>query len=180
MIAINLIEVAFILTSYLPSSTTSTIPRTLLDIRAADRVRITPTFLLGLLMVVAGTIIRITCYHRLGPNFTFELMLRSEHTLITTGPYSVVRHPGYTAGPTFMTGLLVQQMGEGSWWREVGIHDQILGRVFWITWVGIVAVVEFFLLYRTTAEDAALHRHFGEQWERWAQSTKYRLVPYVY
>ncbi|CAL1710560.1 unnamed protein product [Somion occarium] len=177
MIAINLIEVVVIVASNLPFSR---IQHNIFVGIQTDHVRITLSFLLGFLLVISGTMLRIFCYRILGPNFTFELTLRPDHDLITSGPYSVVRHPSYTGGLIFMTGLSVCQMGEGSWWKESGLQELVPGRLFWMVWVGVVAVVEAFLVYRTTVEDEALKGHFGEKWERWAKTTRYRLLPYVY
>ena len=56
-------------------------------------IRSTLPFLTGLALVAAGTLLRLTCYRCLGPLFTFDLTLFPKHTLITSGPYSIVRHP---------------------------------------------------------------------------------------
>ncbi|KAF8877094.1 hypothetical protein BD779DRAFT_1694641 [Infundibulicybe gibba] len=51
------------------------------------------TFVIASLVTLVGTLIRISAYRYLGTMFTFELG-RSQR-LVTSGPYSVVRHPGY-------------------------------------------------------------------------------------
>ncbi|KAG8215322.1 hypothetical protein J3R82DRAFT_8914 [Butyriboletus roseoflavus] len=58
---------------------------------------LTPTFLAGVLASLAGSLLRGHCYHILGKRFTYELSIRSSHTLVTDGVYGLIRHPSYTA-----------------------------------------------------------------------------------
>ncbi|KAG5643598.1 hypothetical protein DXG03_000606 [Asterophora parasitica] len=51
---------------------------------------IAATLLAGL-----GGYIRYRCYRELGTLFTFQVAIRKDHRLVTTGPYGAVRHPGY-------------------------------------------------------------------------------------
>ena len=44
-------------------------------------------FILGVCLLGVGTLIRVSCYRALGRFFTFELSIKTEHTLITEGPY---------------------------------------------------------------------------------------------
>ena len=53
-------------------------------------------FVLGCLTTAASGTLRLACYKTLGSLFTFELTLRSDHRLVTRGPYSFVRHPSYS------------------------------------------------------------------------------------
>lgn len=61
-----------------------------------DSIRLTPLFLLGTSMTAFGGFIRWRCYRELGKLFTFEMSIRKNHKLVMSGPYAVVRHPGYT------------------------------------------------------------------------------------
>ena len=69
--------------------------------RFAPQLRATPITLLGAALVACGCIIRLICYKKLGPLFTFDLTIFPSHTLVTSGPYGIVRHPAY-AGTLFM------------------------------------------------------------------------------
>jgi len=44
-----------------------------------------------------GAAIRFLCYKAMGKNFTYHLTIGEGHSLITTGPYSVIRQLSYTA-----------------------------------------------------------------------------------
>lgn len=81
--------------------------RTLLDPGGhKDAIHITPMFLLGVILATIGGYIRHRCYQELGVMFTFELSIRKDHRLVTTGPYRIVRHPGYTAAFITMAGFV--------------------------------------------------------------------------
>lgn len=58
----------------------------------------------GLLLVVAGAVIRLWAVRTLGVFFSVKLVLQPDQPLITAGPYRVVRHPSYT-------GVLVAAVG---------------------------------------------------------------------
>lgn len=51
---------------------------------------------IGMVAVWIGGAIRIACYRELGRLFTYELTIREKHRLVTSGPYSIVRHPSYS------------------------------------------------------------------------------------
>jgi protein-S-isoprenylcysteine O-methyltransferase Ste14 len=58
---------------------------------------ISPAFVFGALVASVGGLGRLLAYRALGKHFTFEMSIKKDHGLITSGPYSVVRHPSYTA-----------------------------------------------------------------------------------
>ncbi len=74
---------------------------------SADQIRITPLFLLGILLTTLGGYIRYRCYQELGRLFTFEMSIREGHELIRTGPYTVVRHPGYSGVICAILGIVL-------------------------------------------------------------------------
>ncbi|EMD40163.1 hypothetical protein CERSUDRAFT_151158 [Gelatoporia subvermispora B] len=144
------------------------------------QVRITPTFLIGWILLVAGGYIRYSCYRTLGRHFTFELALRDSHRLITYGPYSVVRHPSYTASMMAGVGLLLCVTGRGSWLAESGLMNSLAGRLCVLTWAAEKIFVPIVMLLRVEKEDGALRKEFGDQWEEWAKKTPYKLIPAVF
>ena len=88
----------------------STLPRHLLHhlhftSGSLSSIRITPHFLAGVGMASTGALIRWLSYRALGRFFTFELTIKENHKLITSGPYAYVRHPGYSAILLCVTGV---------------------------------------------------------------------------
>lgn len=55
----------------------------------AGSISITPSFLVGSVIAIAGAQIRLACYRALGRLFTFEMAVRSGHKLVTDGSSDV-------------------------------------------------------------------------------------------
>lgn len=111
--------------------------------------------------------------------FTFEVSIREDHGLITSGPYSIVRHPSYTGMAVMYAGMAVWHTAPGAWVRECGIQTTG-GRVFFGTFGTLMLAVLVALLKRVGQEDAALKKQFGREWIEWAGRVRYRLIPWVY
>ncbi|KAM5531771.1 hypothetical protein V8D89_014541 [Ganoderma adspersum] len=47
--------------------------------------------------------------------FTFEVIIKDDHKLITSGPYSYVRHPSYTGILCLTTGAYLMHFGAGGY-----------------------------------------------------------------
>ena len=141
---------------------------------------VTSTFLIGWSLIIVGASIRLLCYRTLGKHFTFELSLRKNQTIITYGPYSVVRHPSYTGTMLVTTGMVICHLGSGSWLNKCGILNHSIGILAAVVWASILKSVDVMLLARIGKEDAVLRKEFGDQWAAWAKQTPYRLVPFVY
>ena len=156
---------------------------------------LTPTFLAGVFVTLTGTLLRGYCYHALGKRFTFELSIRSSHTLVTDGVYGVVRHPSYTALLVVGVGWLLcvsDRQGSvvavcvgwaqafGSNRGESGNGNVILTGVLMGVWVTVLGLLLLFLCNRMDKEDLMLKKNFGREWQAWATRVPYRLVPGVY
>ena len=81
------------------------------------------------------------------------------HTVITTGPYAIVRHPMYTA---VVLMIMAMPVALGSRWGLVP-----------------AAVMAALLLVRTALEDRTLHRELPG-YPEYAQKTPYRLIPGIW
>ena len=144
------------------------------------------SFLIGLMLCALGALMRFAAYHALGRDFTYHLGLRKEHSLVTHGIYSFVRHPSYTAFFVFFAGACVSQLGPGSLLASAMSNESAPSELRWAAWaysavyVTIVVYMLVSFVQRTPDEDQVLRAQYGEQWERWAERTKYRLCPYVY
>ena len=113
----NLIEGYVILESYFPQLPNSQIIDIIVNYGsptsgAANRVQFTNTFFFGSVVLIFGAFVRISCYYYLGKHFTFELSVHDDHKLVTSGPYSVVRHPSYSGNTLIVIGLLVPVLAD--------------------------------------------------------------------
>lgn len=136
-------------------------------------------FYVGAILLVVGGVVRLWCYHALGPFFTFEVGVKEDHILVTTGPYSFVRHPSYTAITALILGAQLVHFGRGSFVGECGIEDSpmlVLVRIWqWGSLFGLLS-----LYRRCSIEDAQLKAHFRDTWMMYSDHVSYRLVPFVY
>jgi protein-S-isoprenylcysteine O-methyltransferase Ste14 len=80
-------------------------------------------------------------------------------TVIDTGPYAIVRHPGYSAANLLIIGMALML---GSWWALVPAIVAILG-----------------LMVRTVLEERTLHEGLPG-YTAYTQRVKYRWVPGVW
>ncbi|OJT10648.1 hypothetical protein TRAPUB_12842 [Trametes pubescens] len=131
-------------------------------------------------MAVLGGGLRFLCYHRLGRQFTYRLTIIDDHSLITTGPYAIVRHPSYIAWITFISGVLIMQTCPGSWFAECGPSDSVVGCVVMAAWAVYNLYIVAMLPARMRREDEVLKKQFGDQWVQWSTRTRYKLVPGIY
>jgi len=96
-------------------------------------------------------------------NEHFEKFVRiqtdRDHRVVTTGPYRVVRHPGYLAG---IFGALAAPLLLGSAWSF---------------FPACLIVVLF--VWRTSREDRTLREELGG-YAQYTEKTPHRLVPYVW
>jgi len=85
-----------------------------------------------------------------------RLQREREQTVITTGPYALVRHPGYLAALLTFVGIA---LALASWWALLPA-----------AWASAL------LILRTRWEDALLHAQL-QGYADYAARTRYRLVP---
>jgi protein-S-isoprenylcysteine O-methyltransferase Ste14 len=116
--------------------------------------------ILGLSMMLAGTIFRVWCIRTLGKFFTATVKTQEEQRVITSGAYRVVRHPSYS-------GAFIAAVGS-----SIFMHA-LFAAIF-------TFIVLFFAYYiRIKAEEETLIKEFGEEYESYRKRTK-KLVPWVY
>ncbi|KAJ7300404.1 hypothetical protein DFH08DRAFT_927966 [Mycena albidolilacea] len=113
----------------------------------------TPLFLVGVIAVILGACIRISCFHELGELFTFDLTIHPRHHLITSGLYAKVRHPALQAAVSPRSGPLIGAF----WW-------------LWMFGIG---------LNRAKSEDRQMRALFTEEWDAYAARVPYWLIPGV-
>jgi protein-S-isoprenylcysteine O-methyltransferase Ste14 len=151
---------------------------------------ITALFLFGTALVMCGTHLRLAAKRALGQHFTYEVLVHRKHTLVTSYPYTLVRHPGYVGGGIAAVGGDVALiLAPGSWIREVlwplwvrqsGMIGHILAAVFILGPPVIHALMLGGLVARVPGEDRLMRETFGPEWTAWAKRVPYKLIPGVY
>ncbi|KAG6377737.1 hypothetical protein JVT61DRAFT_14509 [Boletus reticuloceps] len=154
----------------------------------SDPTELTPAFLTGIVLTLAGALLRVSCYRALGKHFTFQLSIRPTHALVTDGVYGIIRHPSYTGfmmhtvgylfcvldrqGPivSVCTGLL-----DGS-----GTGHTTVTRVWACVWATGLYLIYALMFGRMNKEDEMLQKNIGEEWRAWVKRVPYRLLPGVY
>jgi protein-S-isoprenylcysteine O-methyltransferase Ste14 len=96
-------------------------------------------------------------------NTHFEMTVRIQeernHQVCTTGPYKIVRHPGYAAE---IIAIPSYPLIFGSWWGFVPM-------------IGLIAL----FIVRTALEDRTLKRELAG-YKEYAEKTRYRLIPFIW
>ncbi|KAF8176310.1 hypothetical protein BJ912DRAFT_987386 [Pholiota molesta] len=139
-----------------------------------------PLRMLGAFLIIFGSTIRYLCYRELGRHFTFHVAILDGHSLVTTGPYSIVRHPSYSGGVIQHIGVVLWHSTLGAWIRQSRFYTKP------ITWIGIVpmfitmGIFATIVVRRPKEEDKMLKKEFGKQWDVWARRVPYRLIPGIY
>lgn len=117
-------------------------------------------FAVGMTMFLAGFAMRRWSEMTLGRYFTFTVMTSADQPVITSGPYRLVRHPGYT-------GVLLIVIGAGL------VNGNWLGTAGW------TLLVLAPLLYRIHVEESALLIALGDRYGAYAARHK-RLLPLIW
>ena len=115
---------------------------------------------IGLLAALFGFGLRTWAFRTLGRHFTWHITVYDDHKVITDGPYSFVRHPGYT----------------GAWILYCAIPLMLH------SWFGLALSVIFqFIAYsrRIKHEESQMTGKLGAAYADYARTVK-TLIPYVW
>lgn len=102
-------------------------------------------------MVMVGVPLIYWVFHSLGKNITDTVVTRTEHRLVTAGPYHWVRHPLYSTLTLWWTGLSLLL---SSW-------------LLWLLYLPIMV----YLVIRTPIEELNLLKRFGEDYRAYMART---------
>ena len=114
----------------------------------------------GFGLFCCGLIFRWYSILYLGRLFTVDVAIHSDHRVVDSGPYRLVRHPSYL-------GALLAFFGLG---------------VCWLNGISVVVVllpITAAFAFRIRVEEAALLSSLGEAYKAYMVRTK-RIVPFVY
>jgi protein-S-isoprenylcysteine O-methyltransferase len=114
----------------------------------------------GVVLFVAGLILRWWAIITLGRFFTVDVTIERDHELVERGPFCVVRHPSYT-------GVLLAFVG----------FALSLGN--WGALLVILLPIGAAFIHRMNVEEEALSRALGARYADYMKRTK-RLVPFIY
>lgn len=120
----------------------------------------TPATIAGFIILWFGVILRNYSIRILGKHFTPTIQLQKDHTLITEGPYNIVRHPSYLGALLAIVGIAI----------------------FLNSWIGAVAaVIAMMIAYvvRINAEEQVLKSLFGNVYVEYQKRTK-KLIPFIW
>jgi protein-S-isoprenylcysteine O-methyltransferase Ste14 len=117
-------------------------------------------FVIGVAIIVAGSVLRRHCWRLLGASFTGDVRAQPDQAIITTGAYALVRHPSYSAGILMNTGI---GLALGSWASTA-----------------VLALAAFGVYsYRIAVEERTLLAVVGEPYREFMR-TRRRLIPFIY
>jgi protein-S-isoprenylcysteine O-methyltransferase Ste14 len=125
--------------------------------------RISPgavAFAVGVAVMVAGVALRTWSFLALGQYFTAVIKVSPDQHVVTSGPYRLLRHPGYAGGMLAEVGMAVTSAN----WVTVA--------VFAAAWVAIIA-------WRIHIEETALLSALGGTYRSYASRHK-RLIPLIW
>jgi|ERR1035437_367606 protein-S-isoprenylcysteine O-methyltransferase Ste14 len=118
------------------------------------------SFLGGVAMLVAGSLLRRHCFRMLGSSFTGDVQARADQEVVNRGAYRLLRHPAYTAGIMLNTGV---GFALGSWASAALLAG------------ASIAVY----VYRMNVEERTLLAVIGEPYRQFMRTRK-RLIPFIY
>jgi len=146
----------------------------------ASSITVTTPYLIGAACMISAGLLRHWAYRTLGRMFTYHLAIVDEHRLVTEGPYSVTRHPGYGGSVLLLVGTIFTCFAPGGFVGECRILDSLIGRSLVYGGLFLMAAPYNKVFERMNGEDDILRMRFGAEWEEWAGRVPYKLIPWVY
>ncbi|WP_316801924.1 isoprenylcysteine carboxylmethyltransferase family protein [Pedobacter nototheniae] len=117
-------------------------------------------FYFGVLIALAGFILRFVAIQQLGKSFTVDVQIAENQQLKQDGLYATLRHPSYTGALMAFLGLAITFSN-------------------WLSLIVICIPVFLAFIYRISIEEGVLKAEFGNDYVEYCKKTK-RLIPYLY
>ena len=117
-------------------------------------------FVVGLMAIAVGGLLRRHCFRMLGPFFSGTVHVDKDQSIVERGAYRYLRHPSYTGGILISTGIGLSLTN----WLSVGA-------------MALGAGIGY--LFRVRAEEAAMLETLGEPYRQYMDRTK-RFVPFFF
>lgn len=115
---------------------------------------------IGAAVAIFGLLLRSWAFLELGQYFTWHISVKEEQSVVDSGPYRYVCHPGYT-------GALFTYVATGIMFHSWGA-------------AGISLVILFYAFYRRIKfEETFLKTHLGEEYLNYS-TTRRKIIPFIY
>lgn len=113
----------------------------------------------GIILFVIGVAIRMVGKMTLGRFYSYGLVIKRDHKLVTHGIYRYVRHPIMLAAIIY----------------SVAIPLSLMSMTGSVIMLGLIP----FIVYRIGIEESMLLDRFGDEYRDYMKRTK-RMIPYIY
>jgi len=119
-----------------------------------------PLAWVGLALFAAGIVLQAAAFRALRGMYTSRLGVQPGHRLVMNGPYRLVRHPGYLSNLACLAGMALAL-------------SSLVG-------LGLTLVVVPLIVRRIGREEEMLDTEMGQEYERYRQRTRWRLIPWIF
>jgi protein-S-isoprenylcysteine O-methyltransferase len=114
----------------------------------------------GVVVMLGGVALRVWANETLGRYFTRTLRVQADQTVVSDGPYRLLRHPGYLGDILLWSGAAFTTLN-------------------WVAFVIVTLAAFLAYNYRIHVEETMLQETLGAPYRAYAAHTK-RLIPFIY
>eukprot|EP01083_Nonionella_stella_P074570 202334_1 len=119
--------------------------------------------IIAFIVATLGFFVKLSAMSLMKAQYKYSAKLSSNHKLVTQGPYSVVRHPGYSSS-------LFHALGATMFIRNPPNYM-----------LTIIRLIRFYYLpTKMDKEEENLRSYFGLEYHKYKSTVRYRLIPYFY
>ena len=117
-------------------------------------------FAIGVVLALTGLTIRVQSILTLRQQFTYAVAHVENHTLIDTGLYKIIRHPGYLGQLLIFAGISISLSN-------------------WLAVLSMMVPIALGYIYRIKVEEDFMTEQMGEIYLNYMRRTK-RMIPLIY
>ena len=117
-------------------------------------------FAIGVVLALTGLVIRVQSILTLRQQFTYSVAHVENHTLIDTGLYRIIRHPGYLGQLLIFAGISISLSN-------------------WLAVLSMMVPIAIGYIYRIKVEEGFMIEQMGESYLNYQKRTK-RMIPLIY
>jgi len=115
--------------------------------------------IVGIIFVIIGFILMNWSAYTLGKQFSIDVTIQKEHELITTGPYTRIRHPRYIGTILFFLWV-------------AGVFNALISII-------IVIILSGVLIWRVIDEEKIMKNEFKDKREIYTGKS-WKLIPFIW